>query len=175
MSWKMTAEELLERYAAGERDFAGIDLHGVDLSQAVLRGINLDRADLSEVNFTGADLSGDYGRSLSPLFQETPGISTYPGKYSSSGLGNAPGGYTCIRYAVLTNANFRDADISYVDFSHSDLSFVNFNRTYGDGVAFEYAWLSWSKWDDWEDCGIGISSFEGANVEGTPLENAEWV
>lgn len=46
MSWKMTAKELLERYAAGERDFTGVDLYGVDLSNAVLTEINLDRADL---------------------------------------------------------------------------------------------------------------------------------
>ena len=35
MSWKMTAEELLRRYAEGERDFAGVDLHGVDLRSHV--------------------------------------------------------------------------------------------------------------------------------------------
>jgi uncharacterized protein YjbI with pentapeptide repeats len=169
----MTAQELLDAYAAGERDFAGIDLHGVDLSNAVLRGINLDRADLSEVNFTGADLSGDYGRSQSFFFKDT--INTWSGQYSSIGLGNASSGYTCIRYAVLRNANFRGADISYVDFAHSDMSFVNFERAYGNGVAFEYAWLSDSKWDRGDDCAIGISSFECAIVEGTPLENAEWM
>ncbi len=32
----MTAEELLERYAAGERDFSGVDLSGVDLSNSEL-------------------------------------------------------------------------------------------------------------------------------------------
>lgn len=162
MSWKITAQELLDRYAAGERDFAGVDLHGVDLSNAVLRGINLDRADLSEVNFTAANLSGEYEKSSNPLFIKTPRIGTYPGQYSSKGLGHSYGGYSCIRYAVLTNANFQDTEISSVDFSHSDLSFVNFNRSYGSGVAFEYTRLSWSKWDDAE---IGISSFEGAIVE----------
>ncbi len=67
----MTAEELLERYAAGERDFAGVDLNGVNLSGAVLTGINLERADLSTVNFSGADLSGYYGRSLSLKFRRS--------------------------------------------------------------------------------------------------------
>jgi uncharacterized protein YjbI with pentapeptide repeats len=172
MSRKMTAQELIDAYAAGERDFAGVDLHGVDLSNTVLRGVNLDRADLSDVNFTGADLSGDYGRSQSFFFKDT--TNTYPGQYSSIGLGNAPGGYTCIRYAVLKNANFRDADISYVDFSNSDMSFVNFEKAYGDGVGFEYTRLSWSKWDQWGDCCIRIASLECAIVEGTPLENVEW-
>ncbi len=32
----MTAEELLGRYAAGERDFSGVDLEGVDLSKKCL-------------------------------------------------------------------------------------------------------------------------------------------
>ena len=61
----MDREELLERYARGERNFAGVDLHGVDLSGAVLRNINFDRADLSEVNFSGADLDEAYGDGIS--------------------------------------------------------------------------------------------------------------
>jgi uncharacterized protein YjbI with pentapeptide repeats len=172
MSWKMTAEELLERYAAGKRDFAGVDLHGVDLSGAVLRGINLERADLSNVNFSGADLSGYYGRSLSPRFKETSEICMSLGKYSSRRLGNPAGGYSCIRYAVLRNTDFRNSNLSYVDFSHSDLSFANLSLAYGDGVAFEYACLYCV---DFTDAEIEISSFEGANLEGTTLENAEWV
>lgn len=171
MSWKITAQELLDRYAAGERDFAGVDLHGVDLSHAVLRGINLDRADLSEVNFNAANLSGDYEKSSNPLFIKTPRIGTYPGQFSSIGLGSAYGGCSCIRYAVLTNANFQDADLSRVDFSHSDLSFANFTRAYGDEINFEYARLSESIW---EGNGIRMSSIEGADFEGTPLENVKW-
>ncbi|MEH2144242.1 pentapeptide repeat-containing protein [Nostoc sp.] len=69
----ITAEELLQRYAAGERDFAGVSLRKIVLVNANLRGINLPNADLrfanliavkltdanlSQVNFTGADLTG---------------------------------------------------------------------------------------------------------------------
>ncbi len=170
MSLEMTAQELLDRYAAGDRDFAGVDLHGVDLSNAVLRGINLDRADLTEVNFTGADLSGDYGRRLDPLFKEIPGISTYPGKYSSTGLGRASGGYTCIRYAVLKNANFRDADVSYVDFSGGDLSSANFSWANCKQTFFDNSCL----FDvDFTNANLLRISFERADVEGTILETAE--
>ncbi|MEH2167491.1 MAG: pentapeptide repeat-containing protein [Nostoc sp.] len=49
----MDAEELLQRYAAGERDFPGVRLRGVFLDRAELREINLTRDDLS-----GSDLSG---------------------------------------------------------------------------------------------------------------------
>ncbi|MEH2294319.1 hypothetical protein [Nostoc sp.] len=37
----MDAEELLRRYAAGERDFSGIDLSSVDLREAELTRISL--------------------------------------------------------------------------------------------------------------------------------------
>ncbi|MEH1781066.1 MAG: pentapeptide repeat-containing protein [Nostoc sp.] len=47
----MDAEELLERYAAGERKFHSVNLRGVDFKGANLSGIDLTSADL-----TGADL-----------------------------------------------------------------------------------------------------------------------
>ena len=146
MSWKMTAEELLECYAAGERDFAGVDLHGIDLSNAVLREINLDRADLSGVNFSNTDLSGGYERVSGP-------------------------GQTKIRDAVLRNAIFRNAEVSYVNFYRSDLSYADFSGAHGNGVFFENACLYYAVLDN----GIKINSFEGADVRGTMWENAEWV
>ena len=134
-----------------------------------MRDINFDRADLSEVNFSRADLSGSYRRSLSPRFKETPGISTYPGKYSSSGLGRTSGGYSCIRYAVLRNAIFKDTDISHVDFAHSDLSFADLSEACGDGINFEYCYLLGTELS----LELGIASFDSAFVEGTILEDAE--
>jgi uncharacterized protein YjbI with pentapeptide repeats len=78
----MTAEELLQRYAAGERDFHNSEIRG-ELIAAALKGINLEKAQfdcsslegsdfsdsnlsgvylsdhfLYECNFSGADLSG---------------------------------------------------------------------------------------------------------------------
>lgn len=62
-----SAEELLRRYAAGEREFeqvrlSGADLHnailhGIDLSEAILNGANLSRADLRGADLSWADLS----------------------------------------------------------------------------------------------------------------------
>ncbi|MEH2448859.1 MAG: pentapeptide repeat-containing protein [Nostoc sp.] len=53
----MNAEELLRRYAAGERNFAGVDLSSVDLREAELTRINLVGANLRGVNLTGANLN----------------------------------------------------------------------------------------------------------------------
>jgi uncharacterized protein YjbI with pentapeptide repeats len=42
----MNAEELIERYRSGEREFSGQDLSGVDLYKAALNGVNLTQAEL---------------------------------------------------------------------------------------------------------------------------------
>jgi hypothetical protein len=56
--YAMTAEELLARYEAGERDFTGVDLSGVNLNGANLSGINLGYANLSRASLFEANLSG---------------------------------------------------------------------------------------------------------------------
>jgi len=43
----MEADELLRRYAAGERDFRKVDLSSANLTKANLSGINLSGANLS--------------------------------------------------------------------------------------------------------------------------------
>jgi Pentapeptide repeats (8 copies) len=52
----MTAEGLLERYAAGEKDFSGINLSRAELGGANLSGIVLSNSDLREAFLEGANL-----------------------------------------------------------------------------------------------------------------------
>lgn len=54
----LSVEELLNRHEAGERDFSGALLRGVDLSAAKLGGINLSGADLRDANLSGTILNG---------------------------------------------------------------------------------------------------------------------
>lgn len=59
----MDSEELLARYAAGERDFAGAKLREINLEDTELREINLltsailKSSELYETNFLGANFS----------------------------------------------------------------------------------------------------------------------
>lgn len=58
----MTAKQLLDRYAEGDRNFGMADLIMADLSrsnlfEADLSGANLSRANLSVANLSGANLS----------------------------------------------------------------------------------------------------------------------
>ena len=67
-SLRIPADELLKHYAAGERDFrgvnlsehilSGVDLRGADLSEATLQRTVLEAANLTRVNLSGADLTG---------------------------------------------------------------------------------------------------------------------
>ncbi len=58
----MTAEELLQRYAAGERNFSGIHLWGACLDEAILRRANFNGATLEcsmiRTDFTGGFFKG---------------------------------------------------------------------------------------------------------------------
>lgn len=84
----MTAEELLERYAAGERDF-----RGVDLTKARLADVDLSNADFSSARLDGADLSGSRLHDV---------------KLIGASLTN----YAQLLYTDLTGADLTGADLS---------------------------------------------------------------
>ncbi|MEH2044853.1 pentapeptide repeat-containing protein [Nostoc sp.] len=138
MVWEITAEELLERYADGERNFAGIKLahyglygfrrskhSGLDLDGVVLRDINLRGADLRNVYLIGADLTG------------------------------ADLGGICLESCYLVGAIIRDANLraacldwsafDNADLQGSNLDHMNANCANFPGVqigSFEYAVLA---------------------------------
>ncbi len=111
MVWKITAEELLARYAAGERNFAGIDLGGSHskhirpiLSNADLRGIDLSGANLEMIDFCLSDLSD------ARLFG------------------------ACLSYSSLVRANFTEADLRYATIDWSNGRAANFTNANMQGI-----------------------------------------
>jgi Pentapeptide repeats (8 copies) len=89
----MRAEELLQRYAAGERGFDGVDIGGSDeLSRANLSGITLTNAFLNEIFMDRIDLSG----------------------------ANLSG--TNFAQSSMARANLRGANLQYVDLRESDFT-----------------------------------------------------
>lgn len=97
----MSTEELLKRYAAGEREFTGIDLSEVDLS-----GVNLAGADLSGANLLGTDLS--------------------VANLSGVNLSNAK-----LDLANLTGANLEGANVTSASILAANLTNVNLKGTIG--------------------------------------------
>ncbi|WP_254721950.1 pentapeptide repeat-containing protein [Kovacikia minuta] len=52
----MNIQTFLDRYANGQRDFAGIQFREGDLSNLNLKGINLSKANLEGANLSGTNL-----------------------------------------------------------------------------------------------------------------------
>jgi glutathione S-transferase len=104
-----SASELLQRYAAGEREFEeirlgnadlqGAILHGIDLSEAILGNANLSRADLRGADLSWTDLSG-------------------------ANLQGAD-----LRGAILTRADLSRANLSRANLRKADLSLANLMGT----------------------------------------------
>jgi Pentapeptide repeats (8 copies) len=87
-----SAEELLARYAQGERDFRHLDLQGLCLRGAELRGIHLVKCDLVGVDLTDAILNDCNLRK------------------------------SALQKAILCGANLSGSDLRGADFSDADLS-----------------------------------------------------
>jgi DNA-binding XRE family transcriptional regulator len=118
----LSAEDLLERYAAGERDFSGIYLirlkfgkkfpMGVDLSGINLSGSNLSESDLRKVNLSGANLSG---ADLSNCWIKKANLSE--ANLSGADLSNC-----LIENANLSGANLSGANLKNTQMTESNLS-----------------------------------------------------
>jgi uncharacterized protein YjbI with pentapeptide repeats len=106
-----SAEELLRRYAAGEREFARADLRnmhlsGVDLSNALLRGADLSGAHLDGVDLSGASLSG----------------ADLSGAHVNANLSRANLSDAKLRGTYLMSANLESANLSGAEVSGVYLS-----------------------------------------------------
>lgn len=97
-----TAQDLLERYSRGDREFECAKLSEVDLHNAILHGANLseallDHAVLTRVDLRGADLSW--------------------ADLSEAQLAGAD-----LRGAILTRADLSGADLRHANLLHADLT-----------------------------------------------------
>jgi uncharacterized protein YjbI with pentapeptide repeats len=166
----MDIQELLERYAAGERDFSFVRSfknlqvpRSQDLSGINFQGCRFHDVDFSQVNLAGAELAGIV--------------------CSSTSFRNAN-----LRGATISAATFWEE----TDFSEADLSFANLSKLTVEDAIFQRAILissdlseSYIKGADFQaanltqsnlrDAWISSSNFRGANLAGTDLSiMKEW-
>ncbi|MBF2019682.1 MAG: pentapeptide repeat-containing protein [Hydrococcus sp. C42_A2020_068] len=102
----LTATQLLERYAAGERKFRQVQLKRVDLKGASLAQIDLRGADLSYVNLREADLSSADLRDAC-----LDGADLYKANLSRVNLQGARLGKANLKEANLTRASLEQAHL----------------------------------------------------------------
>ena len=106
-----TADELQERYAAGERYFVGTKLRGANLRGMVLRGSNLDESDFVRASLQDADLAH--------VLLRTSGLSG--ANLAGADLTGADLTGARVAQAVLRNATLTDALLEYALMRDSDL------------------------------------------------------
>ncbi|MBW4674205.1 MAG: pentapeptide repeat-containing protein [Desmonostoc geniculatum HA4340-LM1] len=94
------AATVVERYAAGKRDFSRAELGNADLQGINLKGSDLSYADLSQANLSGANLRGT-DLSFADL--------------SQANLRDAD-----LRGALLMSANLRQADLKGANLEKAD-------------------------------------------------------
>lgn len=150
----MRAEELLQRYNAGERNFQGVQFHihtmyDVDLSEANfsnasfptcgLRDVNFERAvfrnasihaNLTRANFRFADLQGAV---LCEQFCETNVLRNSASSLDQSDLTGANLNHANLcavdfRGAILAEANLRSADLRSADLRRANLRSADLSK-----------------------------------------------
>ena len=122
----MTANELLAAYAAGERDFRGVDLSfarlidadlsGIDLSFARLIDADMSGARLCDARLTGADMSGADMTGANLSRADLRWARLIEADLSRADLSGAD-----LSGANLRGANLRGADLTGVNLSGADL------------------------------------------------------
>ena len=123
----ITPQQLLDRYNAGERNFAGIRffpdtcresvLEDADLSNIILSGAYLPRIKLSLANLRNSNLAGAYmpgAELIETDLHETD--------LTGANLQDACLSGTDIARSLLTAANLRGAKLEGADFTNVDLT-----------------------------------------------------
>jgi len=193
----MDASEILVRYAAGERDFCGVELgnaglSNVDLSYANLSNANLSNADLSYTNLSNADLSNAnlsnanlrkanlWKANLRKAYLSEANLSgaTLTSTYLSTAyLRNANLNNSVSVYIVLKNGNLSNADLRKADLRKADLSGVNLIDANLSGANLIYANLSKANLSkaNLSEANLSEANLNGANLISANLNKANLI
>lgn len=172
----MKAEEVLKRYAAGERAFLSINLNEANLS-----GANLSRADLSGANLSVANLSGSNlsGANLSRAKLNVTKLSG--ANLSGANLSEANLNVANLTLADLSEAELGQASLIRAELSRADLSGAHLSRANISGADLKdaklrnadltYANLSRT---DFKWATLTAANLMQANLHGADLSSADF-
>ncbi len=142
---RLNTDEILRRYAVGERNFANANLRctvliGQNLSQCNLTNAKLNFANLSGVNFSGVDLTSADLSDASLNKANLSEASLYRTLLSRANLSEAN-----LRGANLFKASLNDACLLGADLTGANLSFADLRGAILDEAALSGANLSGAK------------------------------
>ena len=132
----MQAEDVLKKYAAGERTFAGVNLNEANLSGADLSGADLSGANLSVANLSGANLSG------TNLSKAKLNVAKLSGaNLTNANLHEAILNVANLTLADLTGATLSQASLVRAELTRADLSSANLSNANLSGADLKDAKL----------------------------------
>jgi hypothetical protein len=134
-----SVKELLEKYAAGERNFRGANLIGADLGGADLRGADLRGANLSWADLRGADLRGANLTGANLIGANLIGANLIGANLTCADLYEAD-----LSGADLSRADLRGADLYEANLSRADLSGADLRGAYLYGTNLAWTDLGWA-------------------------------
>lgn len=172
----MKSEELLSKYAAGDRTFLGANLAEANLSGANLSGANLTGANLSVANLSGANLSSV---NLSKAKLNVA-------KLSGANLAKANLYEAILNVANLTLADLNGAEMSQASLVRAELSRAELSGANLSGANFSGADLKDAKLRNVNLINANLSradlkwttftsaNLSQANLHGTDLSSADF-
>jgi len=138
----MDREELLSRYAAGERKFGSADLRGLDLSGLNLSGIDFRSANLETTNLSRTNLSGAYMECtnlINTILVEANLRDCYVEGFINCDLRRANLDQIRMIEAPIRNCNMEGVSMRNVDFgSEIGIRFVNLRNSVLTGTKGNY-------------------------------------
>ncbi|MBO0351519.1 pentapeptide repeat-containing protein [Phormidium pseudopriestleyi FRX01] len=143
----LTPSELLTRYQAGERNFAGIRLIepnndpealcGADLSGIILSGAYLPGVKLREANLTGAKMVGVYMPDADLTLADLRKVNLIGATLKRACLECADLSRTLLEGANLIGANLDGSDTAHANLEYSVLCQTNLSKIWPSHPSFD--------------------------------------
>ncbi|MEM8545528.1 MAG: pentapeptide repeat-containing protein [Cyanobacteria bacterium P01_H01_bin.119] len=181
----MNAEELLERYAAGHRDFTGVNLNetsliGADLPHLVLRNASLNVTNLNSTNLSHGDFAGA-SFNVSRLSGANLSFANLAGaKLNVANLIRAVAtGANLTRVSMvraellrteLSNSNLSQANLSESDLKESRLRWADLSQANLSRADLRFSVLTAA---NLKSANLQAANLSRANLSGTNLVGAE--
>ncbi|UBF23910.1 pentapeptide repeat-containing protein [Kovacikia minuta CCNUW1] len=166
----MKAEELLKKYAAGDRNFPGVNLSEANLTGASLSNVNLTGANLSVANLSGANLNS------ANLTKAKLNVAKLSGaNLSKSNLSEAILNVANLTLADLSGAELSQASFVRAELSRADLSGANLSQTNFSGADLKDAKLRATNLSNanLSRADLKWANLTAANLTGTNLHGAD--
>ena len=140
----MTAKELLESYAAGERNFSGallreLDLRGANLAYANFTNANLLLSNLRGANLMGADFTNANLKCVNFIYTNLRHTNLQNANLQNWGFTKSNLQYANLQYANLEGVDLKGINLLGVDFSHSSIFGIQLGVTKIKRISLEFS------------------------------------